>query len=141
MAVRGKYKITKVLTKDMESSGGQLLLATISSIDPENVSAYVENVRIGCIQNDGDGDNGGFLLYASAASSWADSDVIAFGATGSLGGTTNLKLKRWIKRSTQQSEGVDGAIYIWAEVTDLGTTQNTARFAMDIWGRGHTVST
>ena len=111
----------------------------IQSVDPENVVAFLNNIKIACIQNDGDGDNGGFLLYATTNSSWADSDIISFGAVGSLGGTVNLTVKRTIRDHDADGSRTDGPVYIWAEVTDLGTVQNTARFVHETWGWGHKV--
>ena len=134
-----RYKIVTAQTKDMGSAGAQQLLAKITSVDPENVVAFVNNVRIGVIQNDGDGDNGGFILYATTSDTWADSDITAFGATGSLGGTVNLSLKRRVRDGNADGSRTDGPIYIWAEVTDLGTVQNTARFIHETWGWGHKI--
>ena len=139
MARKKRYKIVTAQTADMGSAGDQKLLMKIQSVDPENVVAFLNNIKIACIQNDGDGDNGGFLLYATTNSSWNDSDIISFGAVGSLGGTVNLTVKRTIRDHDADGSRTDGPVYIWAEVTDLGTVQNTARFVHETWGWGHKV--
>ena len=123
----------------MGSTGAQVLLAKLESIDGENVRAYLHNIKVACIQNDGDGDNGGFIIYATTDNIWNDDRVISFGAVGSLGGTVNLPLRTTVHTNTDQASGSDGPVYIWAEVTDLGTTQNTARFIHEAWGFGHSL--
>ena len=134
---RRNYKQTKVATVNMGSAGTQILVGTISPLDVQVGTGFLKNVVCTALQNDGDGDNGGFMFYLSTSNSWNDDYVLTARATGSLGGTVSLSAAghNYIRDDVADVSRNDGELYVWAEVTDLGTTQNTARIALEAWGR------
>ena len=130
------YKQVKTQTKDMGGSGTQILLGTISPIDVQAGPGWLKNVVISVLQNDGDGDNGGFMFYLSTSNSWNDDYVIAARATpGGLSGNVSLSARRYIRDSVADVSRNDAELYVWGEVTDLGTVSNTARIVIEAWGR------
>ena len=130
------YKQVLADTVDFGGSGDQVLLATISPIDVQAGPGWLKNVVISVLQNDGDGDNGGFMFYLSTSNSWNDDYVIAARATpGGLSGNVSLSARRYIRDNVADVSRNDAELYVWGEVTDLGTTQNTARVIVEAWGR------
>ena len=109
---------------------------SISPIDVQAGPGWLKNVVISVLQNDGDGDNGGFMFYLSTSNSWSDDYVIAARATpGGLSGNVSLSARRYIRDNVADVSRNDAELYVWGEVTDLGTTQNTARVIIEAWGR------
>jgi len=136
MAKRRMYKQVKTQSKDMGSAGSQILLGTISPLDVQVGTGYLKNVVCTALLNDGDGDNGGFMFYLSTSNSWNDDYVLTARAC-QLGGTVSLSAAghNFIRDDVADVSRNDGELYVWGEVTDLGTTQNTARIVLEAWGR------
>ena len=129
------YKQVKADTVDMGSTGAQILVGTISPIDVQAGAGFLRNVVCTCLQNDGDGDNGAFVFYLSTSNSWNEDYVITARATMGMGGTVSLSANRAIKDNVADVSRNDAEFYVWAEVTDVGTTQNDARIILEAWGR------
>ena len=111
-------------------------MGTISPIDVQAGPGWLKNVVISVLQNDGDGDNGGFMFYLSTSNSWQEDYVISARATpGGLSGNVSLSARRYIRDNVADTSRNDAELYLWGEVTDLGTTQNTARVIIEAWGR------
>ena len=124
----------------MGSAGSQVLLAKIEGLDPDSMSGYVNNLRASCLLQDGDGDNGGIIVYAATGASWDDSDVITAAAVPGFGGTANLSLKRKVTGATSTNRD-DGVVYIYGEITDITATSDVSvRWILECWGSFVTLS-
>ena len=141
------YKITNVNTKDMGSSGNQVLLRTISKADAQGLSAWLHGVKVTYLMSDvtgaGDSDaNFGFMFYLTTDNNWDDDYVIASAAGGNMSGSVWLSAKRSIKTNATPdsyndiAQGYGGPLYVWGEVSDSTVTANVQmRLVSEVWGR------
>ena len=139
------YKQVEATTADMGSSGGQVLLGSVSPLDVQGTpGAYLNNVVCTALLNDDAFSpetelayTGGFIIYLSSTDGpWSDNQIITARGISQWGGTCSLSAKRRICSSAEQTSRDDGEIYIWAELTDITLTSNVyARFVFEAWGR------
>jgi len=128
------YRQLKVFSENMGSAGSQVLLAKITGLDPDSMSGFVNNLRATALIQNGDGDNGGIICYASTAASWDDSDVITCAGVPGFGGTMNLSLKRKVTGATSTNRD-DGVVYIYGEITDITVSDDVScRWILECWG-------
>ena len=134
---RRNYKIVNVHTKNLGSTGDQVLIGTIDKLDAQGVSAYLNNVRFSAVLNNSQGDEalGGYMVYLTTSSDWSDDYVITARA-GSFGSTVNLSAKRTIEQNATNKFGNLGPIYLWMEITDITLTSDVdMRYVAETWGR------
>ena len=134
---RTMYKQVYTFTKDMGSSGDQILLGTVEKIDNVGRSGYVNNIRVSAVVNNYDGgdETPGIMLYGGTTSGWADDNVFVARATA-VAGTVNLPISRWIKAGSSQAHADFGEIYLHGELTDITIQDNIElRFVIEVWGR------
>ena len=120
----------------MGSAGDQILLGTISKVDAQGPTAYLNNVRLSVLIDDAEDDNIAFIAYLTTDNAWSDNYVIS-AAAGFAGGTLNLSAKRYIKTNADTDVtilGNTGPIYLWLELSDP-TYVEDARYVAETWGR------
>ena len=129
------YKQVKTMTKNMGSGGAQVLLGSVSALDPSLSFGWFNNVICTLIQNTGEQETGGFIFYLSTNNSWAEEDVITARAGPLGGGSVNLTAKR--KVSAELFDDLPlGKIYLWAELTDITLAVDVeVRAVLEFWGR------
>ena len=131
------YKQVNTFTKNMGSSGDQVLLGYIQKIDNVGVSGYCNNLTITAIVNNYDGgdETPGIICYGSTGASWTDNNV--FVARGiNTGGTVSLPIKRRIVLDAAETNSDEGRVYVYAELTDITVTDDISmRFVIETWGR------
>ena len=137
MAKSRLYKIVNVATKNMGSSGSQVLLGQIDKLDAQGVNGYLNNVRVSVLIDEAEQDTIGFLAYLTTDDAWNDDYVISAGA-GGVGKTISLSGKRTI-RTNADSIGItplsnDGPVYLWLEISDTVGVENI-RYVAETWGR------
>ena len=131
------YKVTERHTENVGSAGTVNSFGYISSIDPTNVNAWVNNAIISMITNNSTGDEtGGIMVYATSSVTFSNTDIIAAKAVPLGGGTFSLRLKRMLRSS------LDGLttdrIYLHVEVTDVTLTGDVLLpTVIEVWGHGH----
>ena len=134
-----RYAITTTETTNLGSSGGQVKLGYFKSIDPDNVTAYLHNVNVSALINEGDGDNGGLIFYLSTASTWADGNVICAKAINGFAGNCSLRARRRIDDDSTLPGATFGVVYLWAECTDISFVGDVdVRIVHEAWGNAHT---
>ena len=134
---RGLYKLVNVMTKDMGSAGGQILLGYVDKLDAQGVTGYLNNVVVSAIINNYDGGDTtpGIMVYATTGMTWDDDFVITAKAMA-IGGTVSLSCRRSIKFDAAKTTGNIGTVYLWAELTDITIADDLeCRFVFETWGR------
>ena len=138
----------------MGASGDQQYLGRVGCLEPGVMAAYLNNVSVSCMIDDGVSTNGvtpAFTVYLSKAGAtgaggagWSDDDIIDAKSTPGGGGTVSLSAKRYIKTNSFGSDVAEdiGPVHIWAECTDTAGIgqENIARFTMQAWGYFHTLT-
>ena len=137
MARRKLYKQTKVKTDNLGSTGGQILIGTVTKLDAQGVNGYLNNIRVSALLNDADGhtgDQGGFIAYLTTDNSWSDDNIITARA-GRFADTVNLPAKRTLRQGTDNAYGNMGDVHLWMEITDISTvTDVELRIVTETWG-------
>ena len=140
MAKRRKprnYKICNAFTKDMGSGGGQIHLGYVSKVDAQGITAWINNLQCSAIVNNYDGgdETPGIMFYLTTNNSWSDDYVITAAATA-VGGKVSLSAKRTIVENTNDIQGNEGKVNLWAELTDITVSDNIdLRVVVETWGR------
>ena len=133
------YKQVVSATKDIGSSGDQVLIGSLSPLTARNQlgRAYVKNIVMTYIlqgSSAADQDQGGVCFYVTSNNTFADSDVVTARARAFGGGTLNIPINRWVSGEvTDDAPG--GKLYLWAESTDVTlTTDIEIRYTAETWG-------
>ena len=137
-----KYKQVFRHAENVGSAGNLNSFAYIESIDPTNVRAMLNNVNVSAILNDGDGDNGGMMFYATRNATFDNDDIMCAKAMPGFGGTISLPCKYNFPLETTGDSGatVHQRVYLWIEVTDLSYTSDVViPIVMEAWGWGHKI--
>ncbi len=138
MAKRGRlYKTVNVATKDMGSAGGQILLGEIKKVDAQGITGFLNNVRLSIILDDATISSVAFLAYLTTDDAWND-DYVLSACAGDFGHTCSLSGKRVIKTAADtetEQLGMNGPIYLWAEISDPGVSAYNIRYVAEVWGR------
>ena len=129
------YKLVNAFTKNMGSGGAQVLLGTISKLDAQGITAFLNNVVVTASLNDGEADSGGIVLYLTTGDNWNDDYIITARGMSGFGGTVNLTAKRSIQADAERLTSNEGEIYLWGEITDItATTDVEVRYICETWG-------
>ncbi|PAT00913.1 hypothetical protein CI105_09375, partial [Candidatus Izimaplasma bacterium ZiA1] len=96
------YKLVNANTKNMGSSGSQILLRKFDKVDAQGLSAWLHGVKVNYLMSDvtGGGDsnaNFGFIFYLTTHQSWNDDYIISSNASSQMSGSVWLPAKRSIK--------------------------------------------
>jgi len=131
------YKQVKVKTMNVGSAGAQIYLGKVEKLDPQSsMNGWLNNIRFSALLNDPsavDSRIGGFIAYLTTDNVWDDSNVITARA-GNFSDTVNLTGRRTIRQNTDQVSGNTGAVHLFIEITDIGTSSNEMRVIAETWG-------
>ena len=139
------YKIVNVNLKDMGSAGSSVLIGRIQKIDAEGLTGYLNNCVVtsyipdyhqpaGSQSGDMNPPPSVLVSLQTGSTSSGDNYVTARSTTG--GGTVSLSAKRVIRRNEAVTDGNDGMIYLYGELTDTTVSQDIeVKWIVETWGR------
>ena len=124
--------------------GAQVVLAKFDKIDAQNSpGAYLKTVKVSALLSNEDDATvtsgaAGILLYLTTSAVWSDDYIITAGGITGGGGSTWLSARRAIKTDAEtaaQTLGNNGPVFLWGEVTDIGTDDVEVRYIIETIGR------
>ena len=123
--------------KNLGNNGTPQLVALCRPLDGDQApGAYLKSVKVSIKQRNQNDSPQSFMIYASTNDSWAPADVITAQATGMMGGTVWLSLKRSIKSYSEETDRADGPVYIYAQSSDMGLVGDCETdIVVESWGR------
>ena len=131
----GMYKQIKTFTKDMGSSGSQILLGYVEPLDDDLAFGYLDRIVLTAILQNGDGDSGGILCFLNNSDTWSDSHVLTANACPGFGGRMSLSAKRKVSGGESLTTP-QGRVYLYAELTDITVTTNVQlRCVVEAYGK------
>ena len=130
------YKQIKVKTDNLGSTGAQVLIGTVTKLDPQaSNNGYLNNIRLSTLLNDHPGGyEGGFMAYLTTDNTWDDSNIISARA-GNFADTVNIPAKRTLRQGTDNVQGNMGDVHLWMEITDNTVSADIdMRVVVETWG-------
>ena len=121
----------------MGDTGGQILLGEIKKVDAQGIVGFLNNVRLSIILDDATINSVAFLAYLTTDDSWND-DYVLSACAGNFGSTCSISAKRTIKTAADtetEQLGMNGPVYLWAEISDPGLVAYNIRYVAETWGR------
>ena len=133
------YRLTVPnLGKNLGSSGAPILVGSVRPLEGDQTpGGYLQKVKVSITQaNNESGRLSPFMIYACTNDSFDSGDIITAQATGAIGGTVWLSLKRSIKSYTEEVDRGDGPVYIYAQAHDPGLVADVeSMIVLESWGR------
>ena len=132
------YKEVYTVTRDMGSSGLQVLIGTIEKIDAQGISGFLKNVRLSVMTQDTEASDMAYMGYLTTDnSSFNNDEIITARATAAGGGNLNLSANRYIRSNDPDAAmiaGEGGSIAVWLETANTVLAEE-ARVYLEVWGR------
>ena len=125
------------IDKNLGGAGTPQLIALCRPLDGDQApGAYLKSVKVSIKQRNQNDSPNSFMIYACTNDSWNPDDVITAQATGMMGGTVWLSLKRSIKSYSEETDRSDGPVYIFASGADMGLVGDVETdIIVESWGR------
>ena len=133
-----RYKTVNVATKSGGSTGAQTLVGSVTKIDAQGITGFLNNVRLTVMIDEAEQDSGSIIGYLTTHDEWSDDYVITAAATpGGPGGTLNLVGKRRIESNEESYVALSntGPVYLWVEIADYVASESF-RYVAETWGFG-----
>ena len=123
--------------KNLGNNGTPVLIGLIRPLDGDQAPpAFLKSVKVSIKQRNQNDSPQSFMILASSNDSWNADDVITAQATGMMGGSVWLSLKRAIRSYTEETDRGDGPVYLFASAADMGLVGDCeCDIIIESWGR------
>ena len=135
------FKQTDVMEVDMGSSGGQIRIGKFVPIDAQLSAAYLNNMKVTVLLQNGMAEispilaEGGIVGFLTTNDAWNNDHCIDHDSAGGWTGTLRLAAKRSVHQNSEVQDGIDGAVYLYLEATDITVSVDVEiRVAITYWG-------